>query len=455
MIDLRSYSCMYFVGIGGIGMSALARFFKGRGYLVAGYDRVKNPVCESLLEEGIDIHFKQEVSLIPQECLDPETTLVIYTPAVKEGHKELAYFRENAFRVRKRAEVLGLLANEYISIAVAGTHGKTSVSSMIAHILYSTPASCFAFLGGIMTNYHSNYLDGKDSERVVIEADEYDRSFLHLKPEMAVITSMDADHLDVYYRHNALKHSFYEFADRVQNALIVKHGLRMPTQGIRRLTYSLDNPEADYYADIKGIEKGCYSFDLHTPSGKLEAFQLAVPGILNMENAVAACAVAIEEKTDPQELKEALKSFTGIWRRFEVLVRSDSHIYIDDYAHHPVEISRTLEATRLIYPGKKILGVFQPHLYSRTRDFAESFAESLSELDELILLPVYPARERKIPGIGSEMIKEKIQNIPVGLAEKKQFPRLLKGFDFDVLITMGAGDIDRLARPIKKYLEHK
>jgi len=448
---------VYFVGIGGIGMSALARYFQVRGKNVAGYDRTSTSLTDQLTREGIDIHFNDSVQLITEEFKDPERTLVIYTPAIPEGHHELAYFRKRGFRVIKRSAALGEVFNAGRGIAVAGTHGKTSVSTMIAYLFSQSKHGCNAFLGGISKNFSSNLIMHPTSEYIIAEADEYDRSFLALFPDIAVVTSMDSDHLDIYGTKEKLVEGFEAFIAQVQDKgkLILKYGL-LPgiPDHVEVLTYSLDNQEADYHLVSREVKDGYYHFTVRTPNDLLVT-SLGIPGLVNVENILAAIAVADQEGIPLDQIAAACKTFKGVKRRFDVQVMNERRIYIDDYAHHPQELSAFISSVRELYPGKRITGIFQPHLYSRTRDFADGFAESLSMLDELILLDIYPAREEPIPGVTSQMILDKVCIHEKVLISPEQFMRVLEERDPELLLTMGAGDIDRLVDPLKSWMEKK
>ena len=448
-MDLSKVNNVYFLGIGGIGMSALARYFHNRGAKVSGYDKTSTPLTTALQNEGISVHFSDNPNLIPGY---PE--LVIYTPAVPKTLKEYIHLEEAGIPILKRAAVLGLLSKNYNTIAVAGTHGKTTVSTMCAHILYQSQVHCRAFLGGISKNYESNLLESSDSGWLVTEADEFDRSFLQLYPTTAVITSMDADHLDIYNDHQNLKNNFSQFAAQVDKGgnLIHKKDLPLePPKGINTFNYALEE-QADYYAtDIK-LDGLFYNFTIHTPQGAIENCTLGVPGLVNIENAIAATAAAQLAGASDDEIREGLKTFKGIKRRLDIHIHTETLTYMDDYAHHPEEIRSLVKSVRDMFEGKKILGIFQPHLFSRTRDFADGFGESLSLLDEVILLPIYPARELPIPGVDSEMLLDFIQHDHKSLIEKSRFPKVLDNYTFDVLLTIGAGDIDQLVDPIENYL---
>ena len=434
----------YFIGAGGIGMSALERFFKSIGKEVAGYDKTQTELTTELIAEGIDIHFEDNIELIPAG-INAENTLVIYTPAVPKDHSELNYFLVNDFKVMKRSEVLGEITKHTYNIGVAGTHGKTTTSSILGHILKVANVECTAFLGGIAENYDSNIiLNG--SKYTVAEADEFDRSFLRLSPKLAIITSDDADHLDIYGERDEVKKSFQEFAAIVEEKLFVHKGL--PFDGA--FTYGVDL-DADYDAHNVRIIDGHYVFDVKTPNGSLTDVGILLPGHHNMENAVAALAVADYMGVPHYKIKEALSTFVGVKRRFNRF-EANGKIYIDDYAHHPTELNAAIRSVRELYPGKKVLGVFQPHLFTRTRDFAEEFGQSLSQLDSLILLDIYPARELPIEGITSNWLLEKVNLNEKIVSSLEDSLANIKKQDFDVLLTVGAGNIDTIVKPIKEWL---
>ncbi len=455
MRHFEGYKNIYFIGIGGIGMSALARFFKKIGRRVGGYDRTVNALTHELVSEGIEVIFEEEVAAVPLRFTNPGETLVIYTPAVPGTHPQLRAFLKNGFRVLKRSQVLGLITRDMNSICVAGTHGKTTVSTLAAHIFYNSRLGTNAFLGGISKNYQTNFLSNEASQLVVLEADEYDRSFLQLTPDSAVITSMDADHLDVYGTLEELVKEFERFAGRIkeQGTLIIKAGLPRPGElapGVKVYTYHLEK-DADFYAKDIRLSQGLYRFDVVSPFGLIRDLQLGIPGLLNVENAVAAIALALINGVTPVEIKDALPLFRGIARRFDVLVDNPKLVYIDDYAHHPQEIRATLAGMRDLYPQLWITGVFQPHLYTRTRDLAPEFADALSEFDEVVLLPVYPARELPIEGVDSNLIADLMKDTKVCVIEKEELLTYLEKNKPRVLVTMGAGDIDRLVPEVKKW----
>ena len=457
---ITDYKYIYFIGIGGIGMSALARWFNHYPeFKVAGYDKTTSPLTKQLEREGLQIHYEDNLKLIPEEFFHtPQSTLVVFTPAVPETHAELSYFKKHNFAVKKRAEVLGLLTRSHFTIAVAGTHGKTTTSSMLAHILYNTSQSCTAFLGGIMQNYESNLLlnaqTGGESY-MVAEADEYDRSFLHLSPDIAIVTSMDADHLDIYGDNSHVHEAFVEFAKKIrQNGriflkkdLALKHDIG--NEPITIEEYAL-NSEVEYQATHIKIEKDAFHFDVFCKGELIKDLVLHVPGYHNVENALAAIAVCRSLGISSEHIRESLKTYRGVKRRFEYIIRGEHFIFIDDYAHHPEEIRAFLQSVSALYPDKKLTVVFQPHLFSRTKDFADEFAQSLSMADKLMLLPIYPARELPIKGVSSKLILEKVSIQDKALYSKEDlFAELAKNKP-EVLLTIGAGDIGVMINQIKE-----
>lgn len=453
----ETINSVYFIGIGGIGMSALARYFKAMGKRVSGYDRTETVLTKQLQKEGIDIHFIENLDLIPKDV-----NLVVYTPAVPKSHSELIFYRENNFQIKKRAEVLGMVVKNHFTVAVAGTHGKTTISAMVAHILKYSSIDCTAFVGGIMKNYDSNFIlpDSSNQSRytgttkMVVEADEYDRSFLQLHPDIAVITSMDADHLDIYGNENQIKETFSLFAKQVKEAGILIYKQELPLNGfkVKSFTYSI-NEVADYSAQNITVKNGNFVFDVQTPTSKIENINISLPGRHNVENTVAAIAVADRLKIDADKIKKSLETFQGIKRRFEHIVKTEKLVFIDDYAHHPTELKAAISAARELYPGKKITGIFQPHLFTRTRDFADEFASSLELLDELLLLEIYPAREEPIEGVNSKMLLEKINLKNKVLLTKDELLTQIGKKNLQILLTLGAGDIDKLVEPIKNKLK--
>ena len=434
-------------------MSAIARYCRHAGLNVSGYDRTPSPVTEALEKEGIPVHFDSNVSLIPPA---PEETLVIYTPAVPSDMAEMVYVRAHGYRIVKRAEALGEITSGKRCLAVSGTHGKTTTSTMLAHILAESGEGCTAFLGGISKNYGTNLLLS-DNDVIVAEADEFDRSFLHLHPEAAVVTSMDADHLDIYSDIDDLRRTFVKFGLQTGKYLVIKKGLeeRFRSAGARAeiLTYGKDG---DFYAsDIVSDGTGRMFFTLNTPSGAFRDFHAGVPGLVYIENATAAAAMAMLHGVPMESIRKAISTFSGVVRRFDIRLNIPGHTYIDDYAHHPAELAATITSIRQIWPGRRICGIFQPHLYSRTKDFYPEFAASLSLLDSVILLPIYPAREEPIPGVSSEMILDRITLQDKRIIEKQDLLAEISNHDFDILVTFGAGDIDRFVKPIESLLKEK
>jgi UDP-N-acetylmuramate--alanine ligase len=445
----------FFLGIGGIGMSAIARYFHKQGHLVAGYDLTKTPLTEKLEEEGINIHYKDNISLVPVKFMDRENTVVIYTPAVPDDMSEKVFFKEGNFTMLKRSEILGELTEGKKALCVAGTHGKTTTSTMLAHILNQRAEKVNAFLGGISKNYESNLIVSH-ADQVVVEADEYDRSFLRLKPSMAIITATDADHLDIYGTKEELLKTFAQFTSLIEEngVLVMKKGLEMVPdvkESVKVYEYS-GTEKADFYAENILIENGELYFDFVGLGKRIEKVQLGVPVMINVENAVAAMAIAMLNGMSANTIKNAVQTFKGSVRRFDIKVKNERKVYIDDYAHHPEEIKACVDSIRSLYPDKRICGIFQPHLYSRTKDFASEFAESLSKLDDVIVLDIYPARELPIKGVTSNLIHKKIKGRKSVLCKKEECLEELKRHNFDVLITIGAGNIDQLVNPITEYV---
>jgi len=449
---------VYFIGIGGIGMSNLARYFMFKGKKVAGYDRTESPLTKELVIEGADIHYTDDQNLIPSYCRDKSTTLVVYTPAVPAENEEVQYFKTNGFPFHKRAEVLGIIANSSKALCCAGTHGKTTTSSMLAHILKQSHLDTNAFLGGILKNYDTNLMLSDTSEFTVVEADEYDRSFHWLHPYMALITSVDPDHLDIYGTEEEYIKSFQKFTSLIRShgVLVMKHNIKLSPKtdkSVRIYTYSVD--EGDFHAKNIRIGNGEIFFDFITPTETIKSIQLGVPVKINIENSVGAMAIAYLNSVTSDELRHAMATFQGAKRRFDFLIKTDKLVLIDDYAHHPQELAASITSVKELYPDRKVTGVFQPHLYTRTRDFAAEFAKSLSLLDELILLDIYPAREEPIDGVTSDVIFKDV-TCPKILCKKDELLSLLeKKNDIEVLLTIGAGDIDRLLVPIKEILEKR
>ena len=447
-MNLEKYHNVFFIGIGGIGMSALARYFNAKNLRISGYDKTRTSLCKTLEREGIEIHYNDSVANISRHFRDIERTLVIYTPAIPAEHEELNYFMDNGFDVVKRARILAEIANQGRAIAVGGTHGKTTTSSLIAHIFNQTNKEAWAFLGGIVKPEKTNFFVGT-SDVVVLEADEFDRSFHHLEPEYAIVTSMDADHLDIYGTAENIREAFADFAGRVKKGgkAIVKHGL--PLKGI---TYGLTD-EAKYYAKDISIVHGRYNFTLVTKKGIEQKMTCGLPGRHNVENAVGAAAVCLEFGLSLEQIKKGIETFEGVWRRFDVHVNNKSCVYIDDYAHHPEEIKAFLNSLKEMYPERKITAIFQPHLFSRTRDFGNEFATSLALADQLILLNIYPAREKPIPGVTSKWLLKKIELEEKQVLSKKEALAFVEHNKPELLATIGAGDIDRLVDPITKILQ--
>jgi len=448
-MNLNQIHNVYFVGIGGIGMSALARYFQFIGKNVAGYDKTETQLTSELQENGIKIHFEDDINLIADSFKNSENTLVVITPAVPKNHSEWNFFLDNGFTVKKRAEVLGIITKDTFCFAVAGTHGKTTTSSILGHILYESGIDVTAFLGGIVEGYDSNLI-GTGKTVTVVEADEFDRSFLHLHPNMSCVTSMDADHLDIYGDVAAIEASFKEFANKVpsENLFIVK-GLALEGKTIAV------NIGADYIAQNIRIENGFYVFDIKTSTELIENVKFGLPGHHNLTNALLAFAMAKSYGVENEKISTALASFKGVRRRFSFQIRTEKLVYIDDYAHHPTEINAVHQAVRELYPNKKIIACFQPHLYSRTKDFVESFAESLSQFDELLLLEIYPARELPIEGVNASWLLEKINSKNKQLVTKEKLLTCFQNSDADVYITIGAGDIGEMVKDIKKVLNEK
>ena len=455
---MNKFTKYYFIGIGGIGMSALARYFHTKGFQVAGYDRTQTKLTSDLLTEGILVSFIEDVDEIPSLFTKPENTLVVITPAIPQNHPQLKYFQDNNFTIKKRAEVLGDITRQSKGICIAGTHGKTTTSTITAHLLTQSQVSCNAFLGGIANNYNTNLLLSSESNLVVIEADEYDRSFHHLSPYMAVITSVDPDHLDIYKTSEAYHESFEYFTSLIRpgGVLIMRKGIDIVPQlqkGVKLYSYSMDEG-GDFCAENIRTVKGEIHFDFVTPNDRIADVRLGVPVLINVENSVAAMALAWLNGVSTDELRTGISSYSGIYRRFNVIYKSDKVVFMDDYAHHPNELKASISSIRNLYPDRKITGIFQPHLYSRTRDFAGAFAEALSQLDELIMLDIYPAREMPIKGVDSELILRDVKLENKILCSKENLLPLLKEKHLDVLVTFGAGDIDKLVPLIKDQLKN-
>lgn len=463
-MGLNKISHIYFLGIGGIGMSALARYFHAMGKQVAGYDKTPTKLTAELIAEGMDIHFEDDVNKIPQafkQADKKEPVLIVYTPAVPKDHSEYGFFLANGFSVLKRSEVLGIIAGASFTVGVAGTHGKTTTSSLTAHILKTAQLDPSAFLGGITQNYDTNLLlseklkhpSAAEKPLLVVEADEYDRSFLTLFPEIAVITSVDADHLDIYGDEKHVLASYALYAKQVKNTLIIKNTVASKIHvDIKKVTYSIIDASATYFAQNVRISNGAYHYDVVTPHAVFSNVTLGLPGLHNVENSIAAVAVAVELGVEEKYIREALASFKGVRRRFDYHIKTNDLVFIDDYAHHPAELKAAISSVKELYPNKKITGVFQPHLYSRTRDFADDFAESLDLLDECILLDIYPARELPIAGVDSNLLLSKMKSAKKSTCSKKELISEIANRDIEVLITMGAGDIDTMLPLLKEEL---
>ena len=444
---------VYFIGIGGIGMSAVARYFKFKGLEVSGYDKTPSELTAKLIEEGIGVHYTDDTSFIPRNI---EDTLVVYTPAIPDNLGELVYVREKGYRVIKRSRILGEIAAGQRCLAVAGTHGKTTTSTLTAHILTAGGEGCTAFLGGISRNYGTNTLISH-TPTVVAEADEFDRSFLQLHPDIAVITAMDADHLDIYGDLAHVVEAFKAFASQVSGTVIIKKGLDITPEdtAAQILTYHPEDLQADFHPENVRIEQGHFIYDLRYPGGVLEGVKVGTPGRVNMENSIAAAAIALLYGIAPEEVRRAIGSFEGVKRRLEMHLNTPTVSYLDDYAHHPEELAKAIASIRDIFPGRKLTAVFQPHLYTRTRDFAEGFARSLSQVDKLILLDIYPARELPIPGVTSQIIFDRVTLPEKVLIPRTKLMETLEKEPVDVLVTFGAGDIDRFTGSITEMLKSR
>lgn len=450
---------IYFIGIGGIGMSAIARYYLQRGLIVGGYDKTPTPLTRELEKEGALIHYEDDVHQIPEACKDETATLVIYTPAIPTDHSELQYFIANHFNLQKRAQVLGMLTHDYKGLCVAGTHGKTTTSSMTAHLLHQSHVNCNAFLGGITKNYGTNYILAPNSDYVVIEADEFDRSFHWLSPFATVITATDPDHLDIYGTEEAYLESFRHYTEliQLQGYLIIHEGLKMqPNVPTGVTTYTYNRNSGDFHAENIRIGGGEIVFDLISPFENIKDVQLGVPVSINIENGIAAMALAQIAGVTAEEIRCGMASFKGVDRRFDFHVKNEQIAYLSDYAHHPEEIRQSIQSIREVYPDKRIVGIFQPHLYTRTRDFYHEFADALSLLDEVILTEIYPARELPIPGVTSQLILDNLRpDIDKRIIQKADVLDVVQTTDFDVLITLGAGDLDNYADDIARIVESK
>lgn len=458
-MELKDIKAVYFVGAGGIGMSAIARYFLNKKLVVAGYDKTPSHLTHDLEKEGMLIHYEENTDLIPKACKDPKTTLVIFTPAIPAEHKELVYFHENGFTIEKRAQVLGTLTRTHKGLCVAGTHGKTSTSTMCAHIMHQSHIDCNAFLGGISKNYGTNYILSDKSDYVVIEADEFDRSFHWLRPWMSVITATDPDHLDIYGTKEAYLESFRHYTELIQpgGALIIHKDLEMKQNvqdGVRIYEYSLH--EGDFHAENIKIENGEITFDFISPIENVENVELGQPVPINIENGIAAMAMAQLNGCKAEELRQGMKTYEGVERRFDFKIKDAKHVFLSDYAHHPKEIYQSVKSIRELYKTRKITAIFQPHLYTRTRDFYKDFAESLSMLDEVILCDIYPAREAPIPGVTSKLIYDNLKpGVEKSMIHKEDVLDLVKNRDFDVLIVLGAGDLDNYVPQMTEILKQK
>lgn len=457
-MELNKIKAVYFVGAGGIGMSAIARYFLKKGLVVAGYDKTPSDLTRQLQEEGMLIHYEENVDAIPEACKQKEDCLVIYTPAIPEEHQELQYFRKNAFEIQKRAQVLGTLTQAHKGLCVAGTHGKTTTSTMCAHIMHQSHLDCNAFLGGISKNYGTNYILS-DSDYVVIEADEFDRSFHWLRPWMSVITATDPDHLDIYGTKEAYLESFRHYSELIQpgGALIIHRGLEMKEHlqdGVRRYDYSLTG--GDFHAEHIRIENGEITFDFISPIECIKDVQLGQPIPINIENGIAAMAMAQLNSCTAEELKNGMKTYGGVDRRFDFKIKTKELVFLSDYAHHPKEIYQSAKSIRELYKDKHITAIFQPHLYTRTRDFYKDFAEALSQLDEVILTEIYPARELPIPGVTSQLIYDNLkEGVKKQMIQKADVLDFIRGHEFEVLIVLGAGDLDNQVPAITKILKER
>lgn len=456
-MELKDIKAVYFVGAGGIGMSALARYFLNKGIVVAGYDKTPSDLTRKLEEEGMRIHYEENVAEIPIECKDASSCLVIYTPAIPANHQELVYFKENGFEIQKRAQVLGTLTRTHKGLCVAGTHGKTTTSTMCAHLMHQSHVDCNAFLGGISKNYGTNYILSDISDFVVIEADEFDRSFHWLRPWMTVITSTDPDHLDIYGTKEAYLESFRHYTTLIQpqGALIIHRDLEMKQEvqeGVRVYDYSLH--EGDFHAENIRIGNGEIVFDFISPVENVKDVELGHPIPINIENAVAAMAMAQLNGCTAEELRNGMKTYKGVDRRFDFKIKTDKLVFLSDYAHHPQEIFQSAKSIKELYNDRKITAIFQPHLYTRTRDFYKEFADALSQLDEVILCDIYPAREQPIPGVTSQLIYDNLkEGVQKSMIHKEDVLELAKNRQFDVLVVLGAGDLDNYVPEITKILK--
>lgn len=458
-MEFKDIKAVYFIGAGGIGMSAIARYFMHKGLVVAGYDKTPSDLTRHLEKEGMLLHYEENINEIPHACKDPKSCLVVYTPAIPADHKELAYFHKNGFEIEKRAQVLGTLTRAHKGLCVAGTHGKTTTSTMCAHIIHQSHIGCNAFLGGISKNYGTNYILSDKSDFVVIEADEFDRSFHWLRPWMSIITSTDPDHLDIYGSKEAYLESFRHYTELIQSggALILHKNLEMQAhvqEGVNIYEYALN--EGDFHAENIKIENGEITFDFISPIENVPNIVLGQPVPINIENGVAAMAMAQLNGCDAEELRYGMRTYGGVDRRFDFKIKNDKHVLLSDYAHHPKEIYQSAKSIRELYKDRKITAIFQPHLYTRTRDFHKEFAEALSQLDEIILCDIYPAREEPIPGVTSKLIYDHLKaGVEKSMIHKDEVLDFVKSRDFDVLMILGAGDLDNYVPQITKIIENK
>lgn len=455
-MEIDKLNTVYFLGVGGIGMSALARYFLAQSCKVYGYDKTKTELTEQLEQEGIQIHYDEDVEFLKEVVSLNDDVLICYTPAIPKDNKELQFLQNNDFELLKRSQVLGLISQNYFTIAIAGTHGKTTTSSIVAHVINECLGYCIGFLGGISLNFNSNLLLNNNAEYLVVEADEYDRSFLTLSPNIALITSLDADHLDIYGDGNEMQEAYRLFANKIKSggSLITKNKYVeefKSVEGINISSYGLSEKSDTYASDLR-IENGAFYADIENGADTTLNVEIGLPGIHNVENAIGAFAITAQLGIDKSQIKDALASYKGVKRRFEYHIKTPDLVYIDDYAHHPSELEVCIKSVKELYPNKKITGVFQPHLYSRTRDFAEGFAESLSLLDELLLMDIYPARELPIEGVTSQMLLDKIDIAEKSLVTKENLLEIVAQKNIEVLLTLGAGDIDVFVKPIAKIL---
>ena len=458
-MELKDIKAVYFIGAGGIGMSAIARYFMKRGLVVAGYDKTPSNLTHQLEKEGMVIHYEEDIAEIPHACKNPETTLVVYTPAVPSQHQELVFFQENGFEVEKRAQVLGRLTQAHRGLCFAGTHGKTTTSTMCAHIMHQSHLDCNAFLGGISKNYGTNYILSDTSDFVVIEADEFDRSFHWLRPWMSVITSTDADHLDIYGTEEAYLESFRHYTELIQpgGALVLHTNLAMREhvqEGVKVYSYSRD--KGDFHAENIVIQNGEITFDFVSPVETVRGISLGQPIPINIENSVAAMAIAQLNGCTAEELRYGMRTYSGVDRRFDFKIKNDKHVLLSDYGHHPKEVLQSAKSLKELFPNRKITAIFQPHLYTRTRDFYQDFAHALSNFDEVVLTEIYPAREAPIEGVTSKLIYDNLAaGVEKHLIEKKDVLEFVKQHDTDVLVILGAGNLDNDVPQIAQIINQK